>query len=545
MLTQSLKDLETSVNAFKKNFRDRVEGFQRDVEESNKRLNQIISEEPVESNKNIEDLLLEINDFIDNADKDKNAKSFLREVEKEMKGLLESIKDEGLKKKANIIMKKLKEQAPEGSLEGHSEKIHLAFKDSGIFAKDNDGYMNAWIRFVFMDKIIVKSEDKQYLISYAIVDDKVIFGEKKEVEEVFVVKEAQKNDHLKFEHKDIKEKKFRITQKVKDFDKLDTITLSLKEAKLEEGEKDLFVEAVLIEAGTNPGKKRHYPISTIKEAAPHFAGLKMYINHPTAIEEQTRPERDLRDWVATIQESSFDSGKAVGKIKVHDEWLKNMLRDSVVREHIGLSINTGGRISYGMVEGQEMQIVEQIVFQRKNGPVSVDWVTEPGARGRVAQLLESRTKERTMLENLTLTELKENRSDIYDMIVKEAKAEAGKDAEALKVKLQEAEKKNAEFEKKEKIGAQISEVREALKGSKLPEAAKQRIIGKFSAGIVEDVKEGIKKEIEAEANYISELSGKGKISMSQSEKTEGSLVESMAKELEARAGIKEEKKDED
>lgn len=150
-----------------------------------------------------------------------------------------------------------------------------------------------------------------------------------------------------------------------------------------------------------------------------------------------------------------------------------------------------------------------------------------------------------MLENLTLTELKENRSDIYDMIVKEAKAEAGKDAEALKVKLQEAEKKNAEFEKKEKIGAQISEVREALKGSKLPEAAKQRIIGKFSAGIVEDVKEGIKKEIEAEANYISELSGKGKISMSQSEKTEGSLVESMAKELEARAGIKEEKKDED
>jgi len=60
------------------------------------------------------------------------------------------------------------------------------------------------------------------------------------------------------------------------------------------------VEAILISKGTNHNKKRHYPASTLQEAAPHFAGLKMYINHPTKRQEMEMPERNLKDWASTI-----------------------------------------------------------------------------------------------------------------------------------------------------------------------------------------------------------------------------------------------------
>lgn len=637
MLAQTLTDLQTSINSFKDSFRNKVRQFEDEVKESSRMLDEITLSEPytvktapdrvkkmpkeyrdawistfnsalkqykdegkafATANAQVkkmglkegsaEGALFEAYQFADMVKDNPGTQNLLEEVKKSIMEIKENTTDEELKKKADLVLSKINEAAPKGSLEEYRDIIVQAFNDSDLFVKDDNGYYSAWIQYIFMNKIIVREGDKFYEIQYAIIDGSVIWGNKKEVEQVFVTKEAESKNHLEEaapwqyctcpecgysktkeagiacrtiscpecgaklmgsnSKKEIKETKFKKTRDAKMQDKFEHPYISLKEAKVTEEKELTVIEAVLIEAGTNFNKKRHYPLATIKEAAPKFAGLKMYLNHPTALEEQTRPERDLKDWMSTIKESRYEDGKAIGVIKVHDKWLREMLQDPDVREHIGLSINTGGRISYGLVEGQEMQIVEEIVFARKNGPVSVDWVTEPGARGRVLGLMESRTKEKIMLENLTLTELKENRNDIVEIITKEAKAEALKESGSLQEKLKEAEAKIKEFEQKEKVSAQLSEVREALKESKLPEAAKERVLDKFGKEIVEDVKESVKKAIEAETDYINQISGasnKGKIKIAASDEGTNDIMESLSKGLCQRAGLKEEKKEED
>ena len=269
----------------------------------------------------------------------------------------------------------------------------------------------------------------------------------------------------------------------------------------------------------------------------------MYINHPTAAEEKERPERNLRDWASTIVESRYENGKAIGVVAIHDTWLRERLADPVAREHIGLSINTGGRLSIGKVNGQEMQIVEAIIPKRKNGPPSVDWVTEPGARGKVNRLLESRFKggnKMDGIELLTLKELRESRSDLIEAIRKEAEAGNAEKVTKMEKDLKEAQGKIEAFEKKQKIDAQIAAVDVALKEAKIPEASKARIKENFSASLVEgDLKEAITKAVEKELDYVNKISPNGKIKTGAT--ADGTLKESLGSELDVRAGIVEKK----
>jgi hypothetical protein len=318
--------------------------------------------------------------------------------------------------------------------------------------------------------------------------------------------------------------------------------VSLAEAEVSpDGSK---VKVVLIEAGTNEGKKRHYPDEAITEAATGFKGLKQYINHPTKTEEKERPERDIRDWASTITESyagkSAKTGRAqaIGEVSVHDSWLRERLKDPVFRANVGLSINTGGMISQGKVNGQDMDIVEKIVFARKNGPASVDWVTEPGARGRVAGLLESRyEREQDMdLEKLTEKDLREARADLVEAIGKTATKD-------LQEKLQASEKKVADFEKAAKIQKQGDLVEAAIKKDGIPEAAKVKIREHFKTTFVEGdetvLKEAIAAELKKELEYIGKITGKGKIKMGPNGEPLD-VKESIQHDLEERAGVSDE-----
>ncbi len=166
----------------------------------------------------------------------------------------------------------------------------------------------------------------------------------------------------------------------------DIIAVSLKESVYDQ-KTGILEKVCLIEAGTNEAKRRHYPKATVEEAAANFKGLKMYVNHPTQAEEQARPERDLRDWGSTILEAWPDNGKAMAKVAIHDPWLKELLADPVARQNIGLSINCRGQFYEGTINGKPMQVVEKILVEKgEHGrKSSVDWVTEPGARGRVME----------------------------------------------------------------------------------------------------------------------------------------------------------------
>jgi hypothetical protein len=463
----------------------------------------------------------------------------------------------------------LTESAPLGTFERLEEDLRAALnEDCKDIFKQNQ---SCWciLMYAFPEKVIVSCDNKYYEITYSIdIKGEVTWGTPKEVEQLYVpapsdVKEAAGSQTpRKTVAQEIKESGIAITKEAVDMDLDVAECVSLKEAKYDPNTGE--VEVILIESGTNPLKKRHYPESTIREAAPGFSGLKMFLNHPTKKEEQEMPERDITKWASTIVESfcrdvvlTEATGQrtvtqAVGRVAVHDSWLRERLQDPVARQHIGVSINTGGKVSYGKVNGEEMQIVEKIVLARANGPATVDWVTEAGARGRVSKLLkESQTKEKTMdLKEATFEDLKRENPSLVECVRKSVM-----DSDEIKktgTELAEANKRLAALEIKEKQGAQASKVLEMLKESKLPEIVKTRISKKLGEKVYEnekDLKEAFDGVHKEELELVNQLSPKGKIKMGTMKEGQAAgdsdAVKSATTGLMERMGIKEEKKEED
>jgi hypothetical protein len=269
----------------------------------------------------------------------------------------------------------------------------------------------------------------------------------------------------------------------------------------------------------------------------------MYINHPTAKEEAERPERNLKDWVSTITESWYDNGKAMGKVAIHDAWLRERLHDPVARQHIGVSINTGGKLSIGKINGKDMQIVEKIVFSRQNGPVSVDWVTEAGARGRVSKLLREsngKVKMEKEIKEVSFEELQRENPALVSRIQESVKITESPEFKAIK-------KENEEFKLKEAQAIQKGKISAWLKESKAPEVVKTRVEKSLEGKTFENevkLKEAFEDNLKEELGYFNSLSPKGKIKIGAEEKSEASepLKEAQAG-LEHRMGIEPEKKE--
>lgn len=502
----------------------------------------------------IDGFMNKINDGIKNKPGSPAIRSFLREVKNKMKNILGNIKESEIRESAERIIKsieKLEEGSPEGSFEALRDKVQEVLKTSLLLVDPLDVDRTPWIRYLFSNKIIASFKDKLLQIPYAIIDDIVKFGNPVEVTEEFVVKESDSSlaEFEKPAEQSLREAQVTDKGQAKQLD-LDFGFVSLSESTFDEDTGE--VNVILIEAGTNEGKRRHYPIKTIQEAAPLFTGLKMYINHPTKKEEQERPERNLSDWASTIKESRAIDGKAVAKVSVHDPWLRERLANKIFRENVGLSINAGGLISYGKVNGKDMQIVEKITLNRRNGPASVDWVTEAGARGRVTnELFESRGRNSKMdLSTVSLQEMLRERPDLIkelkESITKELKE--SKENKEKETQITEALKKIELFEKEKTAGANQTLVAGWLKEKKVNEVLHERITESLKGKEFkneQELKEAFEAVVKKEIEFLNKLSKKGKINLGESsEESDGTLLESLGKDLESRAGLEEKKKDE-
>lgn len=460
----------------------------------------------------------------------------------------------------------LNEAAPIGSFQYISQKINATINDMDSFDPDGDGdndKYNCYVVALFPDRVVLECGDGFYEMTYSIDSDgDVDFGDPIEVEQYFTATESAafkvKNAGVSIKEKELRESGVEITKAATEMDFDQSFNCRIKEGSFDADTG--AVDIIIIEAGTNPHKKRHYPISTIKEAAPLFRGMKMYLNHPTEKEERERPERDIKDWVSTIEESAFQDGnKAVGKAYIHDPWLRERMADPVFSRNIGLSINTGGRVSYGKINGEEMQIVEKIHPNRSNGPGSVDWVTEAGARGRVVQQLKesvSQNKENEMKQvgEMTLEEFKEAFPAVYKNIQESGNKKSVSDDKDAK--LAEANRVIEEQNKKLKLIDQKAELKKLLKESKVPDIAKDRIMDDLSETLFESeekLKEAVKVAVEKELKYLNSFSSKGKISVPAGGKTiqvkenrsaeASEVLQESSSALEKRFGIKAKKDD--
>jgi hypothetical protein len=146
-------------------------------------------------------------------------------------------------------------------------------------------------------------------------------------------------------------------------------------------------EIIIIEAGW--GSSGYYSEQVLERDIPRIftVGTHMYLNHPTFKEDQERPERDLRDLVAVVEESPRMAGIAsVAVCNIFEHWLE-VFNNEKFLESIGVSIRAFGITEDGAAAGKEGPIVQQLTEG-----LSIDFVTMAGAGGSIGPMVESARK---------------------------------------------------------------------------------------------------------------------------------------------------------
>lgn len=407
-----------------------------------------------------------------------------------------------LEKNSETIEKavaKVQEGNAAGSFQDITMRIQSELNEGDLFPANSYGGSSAYLCYVFADYCVVDYNGDFYSIDYTDEGSEITLSNPKQVDMTFVAKEAAaRNEKVK---RSIRANmSFGLDEK------------AIKEVDEATDKRELVV--CLIEAGKNFSKKRYYPKETLKEAAGLFAGLKMYLDHPTAKEEQEKPERSLEKWVSTIKESWYEDGKILGIVKVHNiEFWNKLKEDEVFRNNVAVSINASGKRYEREIDGSMMEVIEAIL-----NPKSVDWVTEPGARGRVEYILESekrreREEDITMLKTVTLEEVQKDRPDLIESIKKSLEVEGKKATEAAiveAIKLHD-EKKVKEAEAAKLKEGQTNKIKQLVGAAKLPKTAIERVCEKLLAETFADdaaIEKRVKEAVEAELAYIAEVGGK-------------------------------------
>lgn len=137
------------------------------------------------------------------------------------------------------------------------------------------------------------------------------------------------------------------------------------------------------------GSSGYYPADVLRRDGPAVftAGTQMFWDHPTNAEEAARPEGSLSRLAAQLETDARweDNGPAgpglYARAKVYERYAGDL---ADIAEDIGVSIRASGAMKSGEADGRKGPIVERIVSAR-----SVDFVTRPGAGGRVLELFEA------------------------------------------------------------------------------------------------------------------------------------------------------------
>ncbi len=316
--------------------------------------------------------------------------------------------------------------------------------------------------------------------------------------------------------------------------------MPLTEAKFDKGR----ATVVVIKAGFNATEDRYYPVETLKRDYKVFEGMKMYADHPTEEEDKARPERSIKDWVATLTEVTCDeNGVVTGIADVIEPWMMQKLaalREKQMLSEMGISINAIGHATKATIEGKETLVIEELTACR-----SVDFVTEPGAGGIVTLYESDRSRDVDLVE---LSELKEKRPDLVKLIEANIREEIKQEVkrmseqdnkitelesqiESLTTERDQLKEATEQAERAQKKAEAQAVIKEAVEKAELPDAAKERILDSFKDAESAD---GVEEAITTEKDYISKLSEAGKVkglgrTQADSDKDKKALKESFKK----------------
>ena len=252
----------------------------------------------------------------------------------------------------------------------------------------------------------------------------------------------------------------------------DEIDHDLVEAAVLDGNE---VEITIIEAGVNRSGLRTYPAQVLKKSADKFSGLKMYVDHDTTRDARKREgmPRSVRDIGGVITESWWDekSQSIKGRATVVKGWLMEIIKTAP--DAMGVSINANARMRPKRVGRKTMAVVENFTKYK-----SVDFVSVPGAGGKIHKVLESYMEEDLMaLDNVNMEDLKEHRPDLLDEIKEglrdDLKEEITTEVKEAMAKEQETEDTPSEEEIEARVAEAVKEAEEAV-DERIAEAVKER-----------------------------------------------------------------------
>lgn len=245
------------------------------------------------------------------------------------------------------------------------------------------------------------------------------------------------------------------------------------------------------------GSSGHYSAEVLKRDGPKVfkSGTKMFWNHQTAQEEAERPEGDLRDLASVLTEDAYYNEKGpagpglYAKANVFPAYREHV--DALAKD-IGVSIRAYGSAKEGTAEGKRGPIIEKLTRGQ-----SVDYVTLPGAGGKVLQLFEAARAAAHQPKESNDMELAEVQK-LIETAVNPLKAENRKLLERLTLATEAP-----------------SIINESLSAVNLPAATKDRLRARLiaaapltEAGAIDKVafKALIEAEIKDEGAYLSKLS---------------------------------------
>ncbi len=361
------------------------------------------------------------------------------------------------------------------------QQIHDLLRGA-VDAESGDQRVWHWIRDVYDDWFVYSSDtdSKSYKRSYAIDDEgTVTLGDPTEVVAQTVYVNAAEAAMLESGFVPLVEKSVR---------------------------KDGTIPIKIIAPGW--GSSGYYSPDVLQRDGPKVftKGLKMYWNHPTPTEEAERPERDLRDLSAILTtDAVYDKQHAAGPGLYADAQVFGPYREAVdeLAPHIGVSIRALGRAKAGEADGQQGNIVEEIVAAK-----SVDFVTTPGAGGQVLQLFEAARRRQSTAGGAVPLKSNSGGNNVTEQEAQELRDRLTA-LEAENARLREA---NVFREARELVGQVLGE-------AGLPEPTRARLLESLSARpvLVEGAldREATRTLVEAAARdelaYLAEVTGSGRI----------------------------------
>ncbi len=264
------------------------------------------------------------------------------------------------------------------------------------------------------------------------------------------------------------------------------------------------------------GSSGYYPESILeRDAGVYKTGTMMFWDHPTLTEEKDRPERSLRDLAGVlVSDGRYEKNGKAGAGIYADAKVFGGYKDAVAElgPHIGVSHIATGKAKKGEAEGQKGNIIEQITAAH-----SVDFVTSPGAGGKILQLFEAA---RGMV-----VPIKSKDKEETDMTAEETKAFEAKvtaleaERDGLKVENETLKQEVARYREGALLAEAQTIVADALKEPKLPDVTKARLSSMLGKNPpvkdgkldTETLKVSITEAIKAESEYLAKVVGSGQI----------------------------------